>query len=411
MRISSIALANLRRRRSKAMFLAAGIAIGIGTLVTLLNLNDVLRNEIGHQMDQFGANIVITPNVESLGLDYGGLTVGAVSYGQRQLSTDALERIRNIPYRKRLSGISPKLIADVPVDEKPRLIAGVDFPSERRLKQWWKISGRMPETPDEVLLGFDVARYLSVIDGAPTIVHPSSHHGGGKEAAPETIRIGRDKLEISGRHYHVAGVIHQTGGTDDRVIFASLEQVQRMVDKPGQLSVIEVSALCKDCPIDDIVAQLRAALPSANVAAIQQAVRGRAETLDRITRFSAMVSIVVLALGALTIFTTMTGAVVERTKEIGVLRAIGFRRAHIMQGLLLEVTIVSAAGGLIGWLTGMGASLAVLPYFAESAAQVRVDPILAVFALFLAIATGIVSSVYPVARATRLDPSEALRAI
>ncbi|MBY0375598.1 MAG: ABC transporter permease, partial [Bryobacteraceae bacterium] len=71
MRISTIALANLCRRKGRAVFLAAGIAIGVGTVVALLGLNSALREEIGSQMDRFGANIIVTPHSGNLALDYG----------------------------------------------------------------------------------------------------------------------------------------------------------------------------------------------------------------------------------------------------------------------------------------------------------------------------------------------------
>lgn len=109
------------------------------------------------------------------------------------------------------------------------------------------------------------------------------------------------------------------------------------------------------------------------------------------------------------VFTTMMSSVVERTKEIGVLRAIGFRRTHIIKGLMIEVVIISAAGGFLGWLAGLLACWLALPYFAEAGAQIELRVSLALFAITVAMLTGIVSSVYPVIRASRLDPSEAVR--
>lgn len=411
MRISSIALANLRRRQSKAVFLATGIVVGIGTLVALINLNGALREEIGTQMDRFGANIIVTPESGSLALEYGGLSVGGVSFDQHELSNEDLGRIREIPFRKRLSILAPKLITTVPMEGRRTLVAGVDFSSEMRLKQWWSVVGRTPAAPDEILLGYDVARSLDVIDlekgATPADGHSLAHHSVSEEA----FTLSRDTLHISGARFRVAGVIGQTGGADDRVVFASLDRVQALVGKPNQLSLIEVSALCKDCPIDDIVAQIRTALPNANVSAIQQAVRGRTDTVERLGRFSSIVSVVVLALGALIIFTTMMGAIVERTKEIGVLRAIGFRRSHITRVLLLEIIVISATGGILGWIFGMLASQLMLPYFAEGAAQILVDWRVLLLAISLSILTGISSSVYPVIKASRLDPSEAVRSI
>jgi putative ABC transport system permease protein len=128
-----------------------------------------------------------------------------------------------------------------------------------------------------------------------------------------------------------------------------------------------------------------------------------------LTRFSAVISGIVLLVGALMIFTTMMGSVVERTKEIGVLRAIGFRKAHIIQELMIEVSVISIAGGLLGWAAGVLASWAALPYFAETGATFEANPALALAAIAAGLVIGIASSFYPIIRASRLDPSEAVR--
>ncbi|HWW77120.1 MAG TPA: hypothetical protein VNZ44_17085, partial [Pyrinomonadaceae bacterium] len=79
MRVSTIAWANLRRRKGKAAFLVAGITIGIATAVALLTLSRMIRDEIGAQLDQYGANIVVVPRSDQLSLDYGGVAVTGVS--------------------------------------------------------------------------------------------------------------------------------------------------------------------------------------------------------------------------------------------------------------------------------------------------------------------------------------------
>jgi len=138
-------------------------------------------------------------------------------------------------------------------------------------------------------------------------------------------------------------------------------------------------------------------------------VRARSETVERLTRFSAVVSAVVLVIGALMIFTTMTGSVIERTKEIGVLRAIGFRRAHIIKGLLIEVSVIGLLGGLLGWGVGLLASWMALPYFSETRIPFELKPVLGIVAVAAGLIIGSISSFYPIVRASRLDPSEAVR--
>ncbi|MFY9608360.1 MAG: FtsX-like permease family protein [Blastocatellia bacterium] len=414
MRISTIAFANLRRRKAKAAFLIVGMAIGIGTAVALLSLSFAIKDEIGVQLDQFGANIVVVPQSNSLSLDYGGVTVSGVSFDLHQLKGEDATTILDIEYGNRLSIIAPKLLGAIQVEGRDVLLAGVDFESELNMKRWWQLVGRVPAAADDLLVGYDAARALGVIEpGAEGGVAsnlrempdmPGMNHD--KPVQPFTIT--RDRLQIAGREHRVASVLVQTGGREDGMIFGSLGQVQSLLGKPDQLSLIEVSALCQNCPIEDIVAQISEKLPHARVSAVQQSVRARTETVERLTRFSVAVSAVVLAIGSLMIFTTMMGSVVERTKEIGVMRAIGFRRTHIIKGLMIEVAVISAAGGVLGWLAGMLASWAVLPYFAEGAGF-RISPMLALASIVAALVIGAVSSFYPATRAARLDPSEAVR--
>jgi len=411
MRISTIAFANLKRRKGKAAFLTIGIAIGIGTAVALLSLSRSIKEEIGSQLDRFGANIVVVPQSNNLSLDYGGLSVSSVSFDVKQLHNEDAKNVLDIPFRNRISNVSPKLLGAVSVEGRDVLLAGVDFDSELTLKRWWHIAGRKPENEQDLLVGYEVARALSLIESTTPATTQHVSHGGSHDPGEDKsqFKIVRDNLKVAGKDHNIAGVISQTGGPEDQMIFGSLAHVQSLLNKPDQLSLIEVSALCKDCPIGDIVAQISERLPQAKVSAIQQSVRARSETVERLTRFSGAVAAVVLAIGALMIFTTMMGSVIERTKEIGVLRAIGFRRTHIIKGLMIEVAVISVLGGVLGWGAGMVASWFALPYFAETGVAFEFQPLLAIVAVAAGLIIGTVSSFYPIVRASRLDPSEAVR--
>ncbi|MGA9774076.1 MAG: FtsX-like permease family protein [Blastocatellia bacterium] len=413
MRISTIAFANLKRRRAKAAFLVIGISIGIGTAVALLSLSSSIKEEIGSQLDRFGANIVVVPQSNSLSLDYGGVSVSSVSFDVQQLNNDDAKHVLDIPFGNRISTISPKLLGAVGVEGREVLLAGINFDSEMTLKRWWHITGRAPASDADLLVGYEVARALALIEDLSEAMasHHDSHDDSHGEENKHQFKILRDQLKVAGRDHTIAGVLSPTGGPEDRMIFGSLARVQQILGKADQLSLIEVSALCKDCPIEDIVAQISERLPHAKVSAIQQSVRARTETVERLTRFSAVVSAVVLAIGALMIFTTMMGSVIERTKEIGVLRAIGFRKSHIVKELMIEVGVISVMGGLLGWAAGTLASWAALPYFAESAIALEFHPLLAIGAIIAGLVIGIASSFYPIIRASRLDPSEAVRYI
>jgi putative ABC transport system permease protein len=133
-------------------------------------------------------------------------------------------------------------------------------------------------------------------------------------------------------------------------------------------------------------------------------------TIARLARFGAALAGVVLVVAALLVFVTMTSSVAERRREIGVLRAVGFRRSHILKILGLETAILGAVGGLMGWAVGLVAGSAAAHYFTEGAVvTVDVDPLLAVIAVAGAIAIGVLGALYPGLKASKLDPTEALR--
>ena len=164
----------------------------------------------------------------------------------------------------------------------------------------------------------------------------------------------------------MAGVLEQTGSQDDSLVFAALPKAQKLLGKEGKITLAEVAALCSGCPIGDMVTQIAEKIPDARVSAIQQVVEGRLKALDQFKRFSYAMAAVVVFIGSLIVFVTMMGSVNERTTEIGVFRAIGFRKSHIMRIILLEAALVSLLAGFLGYAAGMGGAKLALPFMAES---------------------------------------------
>ena len=179
-----------------------------------------------------------------------------------------------------------------------------------------------------------------------------------------------------------------------------------------QVSMAEVAALCKDCPINEMVRQISDALPGAKVMAIQQVVKSRMETLGQLKKFSYGISGIILLIGSLVVLVTMMGSVRERTDEIGIFRAIGYRKRHIMRIIFTEAAIVSGMAGIIGYFLGYLATRVGLAVFSDShSGLVPFSPELAAAALITALVVGLISSAYPAFMASRLDPNEALRAL
>lgn len=386
MKLHNIALNNLCRRKAKMAFLTIGLAVGVATIVTLVTLTNSMSGDIERKMDEFGANILITPRSNDLSMTYGGISLGGISFDQQEIREADLALIQTIENHRNLSAVSPKVLGGVNAGEREVLLVGVDFDSELRMKQWWQIFGAAPQNDHEVLLGSDAANALEVMSG--------------------------DEVVLNGEVFKVAGVLGQTGSQDDALVFAPLKKAQALLGKDGKLTLVEVAALCSGCPIGDMVVQIAEKLPAAKVSAIQQVVESRLHALDQFGRFAIGVAAVVVFIGALIVFITMMGSVNERTTEIGVFRAIGFRQSHIMRIILLEALLVSLLAGLLGYASGMGAAKLVLPFMAESKdALLAWDAMIAGGSITLSLLVGVLASLYPALHASRLDPTEALRAL
>jgi putative ABC transport system permease protein len=161
-----------------------------------------------------------------------------------------------------------------------------------------------------------------------------------------------------------------------------------------------------------MVAQISEKLPDAKVMAIQQVVKGRMETLAQFRKFSYGLSIVVVLIGGLVVLVTLMGSVKERTEEIGIFRAIGFRQRHIIGMIYIESGLISTLAGIIGYLLGIGSIWAGLTLFGDhDAVTLYLDPVLAVSAIAMALVIGLLSSTYPAIMAARMDPNQALKTI
>lgn len=384
MKLHNISFNNLRRRKGKMIFLVLGLFIGIATIVTLLSITESMSRDIEDRLDQFGANIVMVPKSDNLSLSYGGITVGGVSYESVDFDEKSIGKIREIENSKNLGAVVPKVLGSVEVQDRKVLLMGTNFNDELQLKTWWQFNGDVP-AENQVMLGATVAETLG-------------------------LKIG-EQFVMGGHDFTVASTLMPTGGAEDAVIIANMEEAQKVLGKEGRVSMVEISAFCRGCPISDMVLQIAEKFPEAKVTALKQAVMSKMQSIDLFKSFSYGIAVLVVFIGSLLVFITMMGSVNERTREIGIFRAIGFRRGHVMQIILLEAMVVGLVGGLLGFLGGNGVAWMVMPLVIKDGAFAGVNATLGGISILLAVALSLLASLYPAMKASRLDPSEALRAL
>ena len=383
MTLKDIAIKNLLRRKSKTVFILAGLVIGVVTVVAVISFMDTATPDINHKLEKYGANILVVPRTDHLTLSYGGMSLGGVSFEMQEINETDLVKVNTSKNYRNIAAMGPWVLGGIEVNDDPVLMAGIDFKATRILKPWWKMVGR-PPGEREVLPGAKAAQILGLEPG--------------------------DTLTVNQHELTVAGILEPTGSQDDQLIFTRLETAQRVLNKQGRVSMVEVAALCTACPIEDMVEQIADVLPGARVMAIQQVVKGRMETLAHFKKFSYIISAVIVLIGGLVVLVTLMSNVRERTKEIGIFRAVGFRKRHVMAIVFMEAAIASALAGICGYLLGWGSTHIGFRLLSDShSVTVPFSLELGGGAVLMAMAVGLIASAYPALMAARMDPNEALK--
>ncbi len=376
MTLTDIAIQNLRRRKGKTIFLLLTFLLVTGITVTLNTLATSMQDDLQKTLNQYGANVLITPRSEHFTLSYGGLSVPGVNYEIKNLNYDVLNKIKE-DRELGISGIAPKIIGSVAGTDKRYLIIGVDFPSELNMKPWWTIQGLQPQE-HEVVIGSGIASKEKLVIGST--------------------------LELNHQKYPVVGIMKETGGSEDSVVFTTISTASSLTGITNSWSMIELNSTQPA----KTLARLTEVLPEAKVAEVSQLVQGTKESVDRFSNFSLTTSIVLGIIGILIVFVTTSGNINDRIAELGILRAIGFRRRHILSILIREIVLLSFFGGVLGYLLGEITPILLGQIAFQKTVNFQFHPWIALAALGSSVLIGIISIALPARRAIKLDSLEAL---
>ncbi len=388
MRFYHIAVNNFRRRKTNMVFLITGMVVGIATLVALFLLTQAMESSLSEDFDAMGSRVLILPKTDQASFSFGGVMLAEeVTYDIQLLSVDVLEKIKDSPTRDNLLAVAPRYISNTEVRGINMNVVAIDFGEEVLLRPYWKIEGNAPEENNQILLGRWAADSLGLSPG--------------------------QKVDVFDETYTVTGILEELGEQDDYNGFITLGQSDHIIQGQYGLSYIEllVESNNKSDVLDEVITALSAQIPEARVTSVKEAIDVRREMVQRFKNFFLLVSGLMLLIASLSAATSMQSSVNERTKELGIFRAMGFRKKHIIKIIAIEANILSVTGGILGYLIGTGIAFAISRFINDFKLAIKLDPVLALSVIALAAAIGTVSSAYPAIRGASMDPADALRQI
>jgi putative ABC transport system permease protein len=405
-------------RRQKRRKLLAGVAItlGIGVATAMIAVATDIGDKISRELRSYGANLVVTPQEDTLDLQIGGVDLKPPSDGAYLNEAD-LPKIRGTFWHHNIVGFSPMLPVnvDLPGDQKVTLLGtyfskpikfgNEDFATGVRITHpWWKVQGSWPDDGSQnVLIGERLASKLG--------------------AHPEAL------IQIDGQSHAITGIL-STGGTEDDQIVASLSLAQQILGKPGAVRRIYVSALTKPedalarrdpksmnpelfdrwyCSpyVQSIAYQLQEAIPHSHAEQIRQVAQNEGAVLSRIKGLMLLVTFAALLASALAVSAAMATAIFERRNEVGLMKALGAGSSSVAALFFTEAVLLALMGGIVGFAGG--ALLARQIGRSIFSSQITIDPVLFPIILAIAVVVTFAGSAAAIRRAVKFDPVYALK--
>ena len=415
-----------RRKLLTTAALALGTAIATATLTVALDVGDRLAREFR----SLGANLLVTPEADTLPLEIGGVDYRPVDSGIF-LSEADLGKLKTIFWRNNVIGFAPFL--DVPVAVTSTNSSTVNVPLRTTLiGTWYRHNVPVPNGGGVFSTGvastnpgWQVQGRWFSDDSAEAVVGANfARRAGIRSGQALEVRAGAASSQLV-----VTGII-SSGGQEDDAIVAPIEIAQRLSGKAGQYRRLLVSALTKPedafsqrdpksmnpadfdrwyCSpyISSISRQIQEQLPGVNVRPIRQVAEGEGQILSRVQSLMWLVTFAALLAAALAVASTAGTTVLERTAEVALMKALGARRRLVGAFFLGEQWFMAIVGGLLGYAAGMGLAHVLGQRVFGISPSTRLILLPVILGLAAAVATA--GSLLPLRKVMQLDPAPALR--
>ncbi|MDP9161766.1 MAG: ABC transporter permease [Acidobacteriota bacterium] len=414
-----LVLESFRREKRRKLLAGVAITLGVGVATAMIAVATDIGDKISRELRTYGANLIVTPQEDTLDLDIAGVNLKPPSDGAYLNEAD-LPKIKGMFWRNNIVGFTPMLPVNASVKinntVRPINLLGTYFAKSvrfgkaefvtgvRHTHPWWKVQGSWPDDDSQdILVGQRLATNLEVQSGGA--------------------------LTIDGVPHRVAGIL-STGGAEDDQVVAPILLAQQILKRPGAVRIVYVSALTK--PEDafarrdpkslspamydrwycspyaqSIAYQLQEAIPFSHAEQIRQVAQNEGTVLSRIKGLMLLMTLAALLASALAVSAAMATAIFERRQDVGLMKALGAGNTSVATLFFAESALLALIGGFVGFAGGSLLAGQIGRSIFNS--KISIQPVLLPIILLIAVIVTFAGSASAIRRAVKLDPVHALR--
>ena len=361
------------RNKTRSFLAIVGIAIGIATIVALGLITASLEDSTETTLKDGAAEITVTKIGSSMSGSSGNLNE---SY---------IEELSKIEGVEKTAGLLESTI--------------MDSSSERSNQFGFTLYGAKPD--DLNIVG------INNINGSVYKENENELIVGKTHADEENYTIG-DTIDVYGNEFKITG-IYETGSIFyDSSMYTGIERLQNLTDNEGEISSISVKIM-KDADLNTVNEKIKTEYNNTlNTITTEEMAQTINDTLSMINSATTAIEALAIIIGGLGVINTMMMTVFERTREIGVLKSVGWSKKRILTMIMGESIVLTILSGIIGSVLGV---LAVVILFKLGGDDMTLVFSINIFikAFAVALTVGILGGLYPAIKASKLSPTEALR--
>ncbi|HEY68067.1 MAG TPA: ABC transporter permease [Thermoflexia bacterium] len=363
---AGMAIRNILRRRTRTALTALGVSIAIAAIVALGGITQGMADSL--------TSVLTGSQAELMAIE---ADVSDTSYSAIDERIGA--RIAALPDVEAVSGV---VFTAISTEDVPMLLVFGYHPREFAIRRLRIVEGEPLTARRQALVGRQATENLGLEVG--------------------------DTLRLLESRFRVVGIFETGVGYEESGVVIGLREAQALAGKPHQVTWYLIKLRAPE-RAEEIRDELNGRFPEIAVSLTSEFIEDMPDMRTN-QEMIGQISFLAMFIGGVGMLNTMLMSVLERTREIGVLRALGWRRRQVLGMILREALALGLLGGICGLLLGMGLAWGTLQIpVIKGMLSPRYTPQLLVQALLVAVVTGALGGLYPAWRATQMRPVEALR--